>query len=127
MALRLLVDGVDVAACRIADTPLRRLRGLLGRRRIDDALLLTRCTSVHGAGMVVALDVALLADDLTVLHTRWLPPFGLVLPRRGVRHVLEAGAGAFERWGVRPGVRLTVRARPDPSGPPPVDPQPAGP
>jgi uncharacterized protein len=106
---RLLVDGVDVGPCVVADTHLDRLRGLLGRRRFEGGLVLMHCTSVHGVGMVMTLDVALLDDDLTVRHVRRLTPFGLVMPRRGVRHVLEAQRGAFQRWGLQPGSRLGCR------------------
>ncbi|MBK3540450.1 hypothetical protein JHN61_30450, partial [Streptomyces sp. MBT67] len=33
-------------------------------------------------------------------------------PRLRARHVVEAEAGAMERWGVRPGVRLELKAAP---------------
>jgi uncharacterized membrane protein (UPF0127 family) len=102
------VNGQDVAAVQVADTYLARLRGLLGRRGTDGALLLSSCTSVHAAGMAFTLDVALLDADLTVLRTTRLRPFGLVLPRPGVVHILEAEHGAFGRWGLFPGVRLTI-------------------
>jgi uncharacterized membrane protein (UPF0127 family) len=108
----LLVDGRPAAGVRVAATPLQRLRGLLGRRNTDEALLLLRCTSVHAVGMLFTLDVALLTGDpggeLTVLRTTVLRPFGMTLPRRGVQHVLEAQRGAFAAWGVAPGVRLQV-------------------
>lgn len=85
-------------------------------------MLFPRCTSVHGMGMVISLDVALLADapsgpaghkaddpgELTVLRVVRMRPMGLVIPRRGVRHVLEAQAGAFAAWGLAPGSRISV-------------------
>ena len=114
---RLLVDARDVASIVIADTYLQRLRGLLGTRGTPGALLLTPCNGVHGVGMVYSLDVALLTGDLgpdldgdlSVARTATLPPFGLVPPRRGVRHVLEAERGAFARWGLEEGSRLTIQ------------------
>jgi hypothetical protein len=106
--LRLYVDGVDVGPCRVAESYLARLRGLLGHRRVTFALLLRDCRSVHGAGMLTSLDVALLDDDLTVRHLTRLWPFGLVGPRPGVRHVLEAAPGTLAGWGVKVGSVLTV-------------------
>jgi uncharacterized membrane protein (UPF0127 family) len=108
---RLLVDGRDVAALRRATSYLARLRGLLFTRGIDGGLLLTPGNSVHGVGMTYGLDVALLDADLVVLHTLRLRPFGLTRARRGVRHVLEAEAGAFARWGLHPGSRIEVAMR----------------
>jgi uncharacterized membrane protein (UPF0127 family) len=105
---RLVVDGQIVASLRLANTYWARLRGLLGTRRCPGALLISPGNSVHGLGMSYSLDVAQLDADLTVRHTTTLLPFGLVAPRRGVRHVLEAERGAFARWGLRIGSRLSV-------------------
>lgn len=104
-----------MADVELADTYLRRLRGMLARRRLPEALLLVPGGSVHGLGMTVALDVALLAPlDAAgrgrhvlgrhqVVRTARLSPFGLVGSARGVRSVIEAPAGSFERWGLRAG------------------------
>jgi uncharacterized protein len=35
-------------------------------------------------------------------------PGRLGMPRLRARHVLEAGAGAMVRWGVVPGVQLSI-------------------
>jgi uncharacterized protein len=103
---RLWVDGRNVAPLYIADSYLSRTRGLLGTRGIDGALLISPGNSVHGMGMLYALDVALLDADLGVLHTLTLRPFGATRPRRGVKHVLEAERGAFAGWNLRVGSRL---------------------
>ncbi len=88
-----------------------RARGLLGRDGIDGAMLLTPCGSVHTFRMRFAIDVAYLDRDLRVLAVvPGMRPGRLGLPRPRARHVLEARAGAMERWGVRPGVRLVVDA-----------------
>lgn len=106
MVLR--VDGREVAVVEVAETAARRARGMLLRRRLPQALLLLRTGSVHGVGMTCALDVALLSDDDVVRRVLRLHPFGVTRPRRGVRHVLEAPAGSFERWGLAVGARLTM-------------------
>ena len=108
--MRLVVDGRDVGPARRADTYWIRLRGLLGTRGVDGGLLITGTNSVHGMGMVYTLDVAQLDADLQVVHVTRLRPFGITMPRRGVRHVLEAERGAFARWGLRPGSRIALHA-----------------
>ena len=105
---RLTIDGRDVAPLLTADNYFARLRGMLGTRPGDGALLLTRCNSVHGVGMSYRLDAALLDEDFLVLRTTVLHPFGLVAPRPRVRHVLEAAHGCFARWQLQPGCRLGV-------------------
>lgn len=106
--VQLVVDGSPVAEVVVADTAMTRARGLLFRRVLPEALLLRPCTSVHGAWMRVPLDVALLSDDLRVLHTQVLRPWGLTRPRKGGKQVLEAPVGSFERWGLRPDSRVRL-------------------
>ncbi|MFI1333887.1 DUF192 domain-containing protein [Streptomyces sp. NPDC020845] len=86
-----------------------RTRGLLGRDGVTGALLLTPASSVHTFGMRFAIDVAYLDRRLTVLAVRTMRPGRLGLPRPRARHVLEAEAGAMERWGLRTGARVTIR------------------
>ena len=111
---RLVVDGRDVAALRVADSGLARLRGLLGTAAeagppFARALLLTPGNSVHGWGMRYDLDVAQLDAEFVVVRAVRLRRGGLVAPRRGVRHVLEAQRGAFEAWGLAAGSQVAVR------------------
>lgn len=102
--------GVREVPLRIAASYRSRTRGLLGRDGIDGALLLTPAGSVHTFRMRFAIDVAYLDRRFTVLAVRTMEPGRLGLPRLRSRHVVEAEAGAMERWGVRPGVRLELRA-----------------
>lgn len=104
--LVLLVDGSAVAPIEVASTRRARRRGLLGRPGIDGALLLPATSSVHTLGMRFALDVALCTADLEVVSVRTLGPGRMVLPRRGVRSVVEAEAGSFARWHLVVGARL---------------------
>jgi uncharacterized membrane protein (UPF0127 family) len=105
---RLLIRDADVAPLYIADSYLRRARGLLGTRGLDGALLISPGNSVHGLGMIYALDVALLDENLKVLYAMPLHPFGLIRPRRGVKHVLEAERGAFAEWDLVVGCQLGI-------------------
>jgi len=102
------VDGTVVAGVIVADTFASRLRGLIGRRRLPEALLLRPANSVHGVGMLLSIDVAVLDPQGTVLATLVLRPFGLTRPRRGAASVLEAALGSFARWGLAAGSTVTV-------------------
>ncbi|MEV6128626.1 DUF192 domain-containing protein [Streptomyces violaceusniger] len=93
-----------------------RARGLLGRDGLTGALLLTPASGVHTFRMRFAIDVAYLDRRLTVVDVHTLRPGRLGRPRLRARHVLEAEAGALERWGVRRGVRVVIA--PGPSAPP---------
>ncbi|MCK7628226.1 DUF192 domain-containing protein [Streptomyces sp. RS10V-4] len=110
-------DGRGVLAGAGAGVPVEvaasyraRTRGLLGRDGIAGALLLTPASGVHTFGMRFAIDVAYLDREFRVLAVRTMRPGRLGRPRLRARHVLEAEAGAMARWGVRPGVRVEVRA-----------------
>ncbi|WP_058046020.1 DUF192 domain-containing protein [Streptomyces roseifaciens] len=87
-----------------------RTRGLLGRDGIDGAVLLTPAGSVHTFRMRFAIDVAYLDRHFRILAVRTMKPGRLGAPRLRSRHVLEAEAGAMERWGLRAGGRVTVEA-----------------
>ena len=91
--------GVICERCEVADGPLSRLRGLLGRDELapEEGLLLTPESSVHTFFMRFPLDVVFLEADLTVLSVReHLRPWRTA-GHRGARSVLELPAGACER------------------------------
>ncbi|MFF6993468.1 DUF192 domain-containing protein [Streptomyces sp. NPDC008313] len=95
----------------MAESARARRRGLLGRDGIEGALLMSPASAVHTLGMRFAIDVAYLDRTLRVVAVRTMNPGRVGLPRPRARHVLEARAGAMARWGVRRGVRITVRDR----------------
>ena len=105
----LTCDGRVVASVEVARTRRARRRGLLGRDGIDGALLLTPARAVHTVSMRFAIDVAHLAADGTVLRTACMPPDRLGAPVWRARAVVEARAGSFARWGLRPGSAVGVR------------------
>lgn len=105
-----LLRGGDVLASgEVAESLVDRARGLLGHRRYDGALLLMGTRAAHTAGVRFPVDVAFLDKDLQVLATRKLRTWSVALPRRGAAHVLEAQAGAFERWRLKPGDQIEIR------------------
>ena len=106
----LLRDDKVLASLDVADTARLRSRGLLGRDGIDGALLLRPARAVHTVRMRFPIDVAYCDADLVVLRTVHMAPNRIGRPCLKARCVIEAEAGAFERWGVAPGVQLEVRA-----------------
>ncbi len=105
----LLRDGDVLAGAEVAETFAQRSRGLLGRSSYEGAMVLPRTRAVHTFGMRMAIDVAVCDKDLTVLGVTTLRPYRMSLPRRGGRSIIEAQAGAFERWGLRVGDHLELR------------------
>jgi uncharacterized protein len=79
----------------VADTPVARLRGLLGHRVPPPfALRLERCRCVHTFGMRFALDLHWLgADGATLRVDRAVAP-GRVRACRRARAVVEVPVGA---------------------------------
>ncbi|MFN3218969.1 MAG: DUF192 domain-containing protein [Acidimicrobiales bacterium] len=98
--MRLRRGDDDLGPVERAVTIAARTRGLLGRTGVDGALVLSPASSVHTIGMRFAIDVAHLDADLRVLRTTTMAPHRLGRPVRGSRHVLEAEAGTFARWGL---------------------------
>ena len=104
-----LRDGDVLAAAEVAETVAARVRGLLGRTGYDGAFFLPHTRAVHSLGMHFPIDVAFLDSSLQVVDTVRLTPWRMTRPRWRCRWVLEAEAGAFERWGLRPGDTLELR------------------
>jgi uncharacterized membrane protein (UPF0127 family) len=105
----LLRDDDVLAAAEVAEGLAARSKGLLGRSDYEGAMIMPRTRSIHTFGMRFPLDVAFCDRELVVVGVARVPPQRLTLPRRRGRTVIEARAGAFERWGLRPGDRLEVR------------------
>lgn len=105
-----LLRGGDVlGTLEVATTLSERMKGLLGRDSIEGALLLRPARSVHTFGMRFPIDVAYCDRALVVLRIERLEPWRLGRPELRSRAVLEAAAGAFERWQLKPGDQLEVR------------------
>ncbi len=114
----LLVDAAPVAPLVVADTAAGRRRGLLGTDRLEGALWITRCPTVHTVAMRYPIDVAVVDRHGTVLRVATLRPWrGMTRPRLRASATIEAQEGALGRWGVHPGVRLAIGEPSDGAGP----------
>ena len=91
--------------CVVADTPLRRLKGLLGRSGLPpgEGLLIRPTSAIHTCFMRFPVDAVFLDRDLVVL--RAVSDLGAwrVAACRGSRAVLELAAGEISRRGIRAG------------------------
>jgi len=121
----LVRDTTVLASLEVADTFRARLRGLLGRDRLEGALLLRPARSVHTIGMRFAIDVAFCDSDLRVVRIISLAPNRVSRPVRHGCVVIEAERGAFDRWGLAVGDELAVHGE-VPSPPSSGAPRPGG-
>jgi uncharacterized protein len=108
------VGGHERALCErciVADAPLARLKGLLGRSELasGDGLLIYPTSAVHTWFMRFAIDAVFLDRDLRVLRVAsdlkpWRAAAG-----RGAKAVLELAAGECRRRGIEAGDTLRIR------------------
>ena len=120
VVLRTADGRVVCERCMVAETPLARMRGLLGRRGLDggEGLLLRPAPSVHTFFMRFAIDVVFLARDGGVMKVvPSLRPWRTAAARRA-KAVLELPAGEADRRGIHPGIRLNLSLSADPSSGP---------
>jgi|SRR5215217_5712370 len=102
--------AVVCETCVVADSPLSRLRGLLGRSGLDPGhgILIRPAPAIHTWFMRFAIDAVFLDAELRVLSVRpRLRPWRMA-GERGARAVLELPAGEADRRGVEPGNELEV-------------------
>jgi uncharacterized membrane protein (UPF0127 family) len=105
----LLREDEVLATLEVADDFRARARGLLGRDGCEGALLLQPARSVHTIGMRFAIDVAFCDRNLRVLRVVTMRPYRLGRPCPKAACVIEAEAGAFAHWELRPGDQLEIR------------------
>jgi uncharacterized membrane protein (UPF0127 family) len=106
----LIREGDVLAALEVAESHRSRLVGLLGREDFEGALLLRPSRSVHTVGMRFPIDVAFCDREMRVIELRRsMRPYRFGRPRWSARMVIEAEAGAFERWHLRVGDQLEVK------------------
>ena len=114
--MRLLREDGSVVcdSCVLADTPLRRMKGLLGRSDLPrgHGLLIRPASSIHMWFMKFPIDAVFLDSGLTVLRIRPdLRPWAMA-GCRGAKAVLELPAGESERRGLEAGDRLVLEPPP---------------
>jgi uncharacterized protein len=101
---------VVVDECLVADTPVSRMRGLLGRNEFKpgEGLLLRPASSIHTCFMRFPIDVVFLDGGLRVLGiSDELRPWRAA-SRRGAHAVLELPAGESTRRELKIGEQLSA-------------------
>jgi uncharacterized protein len=98
-----------LASAEVANDRSARRRGLLKRDGIEGALVITSCRWVHTLGMRFPLDVAYVDDDGRVVKTARMARHRIGVPVPHATWVIEAEAGAFDRWGLRVGDVVELR------------------
>jgi hypothetical protein len=104
-----LVDnGRVLASAEILASRRARGRGLLGRPGVGGAVVLRPCRWIHTVGMRFPLDVAYLDRSGTVLKVAHVARHRICAPVLNARTVIEAEAGAFDRWGLAVGDTIEI-------------------
>ena len=106
----LLREDEVLATLEVAEDRRTRRKGLLGRDGVEGALLLRPARSVHTVGMRFPIDVAFCDADLRVVRTVTMARHRVGRPCVKAHCVIEAEAGSFARWELRPGDQLEVKA-----------------
>jgi uncharacterized protein len=105
-------DGSAVCErCLLAETPLARMQGLLGRAGLEEGegILLRPASSIHMWFMRFPIDAVFLDEEDRVLRiVSGLKPWR-VASCGGAKAVVELAAGECERTGLRTGDRLLYR------------------
>lgn len=109
-------DGGEAVCerCTVAETPLTRLRGLLGRSGLEprEGLLIRPTSAIHTCFMRFPIDVVFLDRELVVLGVETnLRPWRAAA-RRGAKAVLELASGESGRRGIQRGERFQLAERP---------------
>lgn len=110
--VRVVADGGAVLCerCTVADNPVSRLKGLLGKPALasGDGVLLRPANMVHTWFMRFAIDVVFVDAEMKVVGiTHDAGPWRLT-GRRGARSVIELPAGECRRRGIETGAKLRV-------------------
>lgn len=107
--------GTHVFNVEVAATPRQREQGLMGRTHLEDGtgmLFVFEAPAKHCFWMKdtpLALSIAFLADDGTIVDVDDMRPQTLDrhCPHAVARYALEVTRGAFDRKGIRPGMKVS--------------------
>jgi len=110
ISIRTVEGEVVCERCLVADNPLTRLRGLLGRRGLasGEGLLLRPAGSIHMFFMRFSIDAVFLSRDGEVLKVSANVRPWRTAAARGAKVVIELPAGEADRRGIQAGTRLEV-------------------
>lgn len=112
MAWLVRESGDVLASAEVARGIRERTQGLLGHRdsgAVIGALVLRPCRQIHTIGMRFPIDVAFCDRKGVVLRTATVAPWRVTRLVWRAGFVVEAAAGSFDRWQLRPGDTVEVK------------------
>ncbi len=95
----------------IADTPFKRIKGLLGRKdfKEGEALIIKPCNSIHTFFMRFPIDVLFVAQDNRIIKAiSYLGPFRLTSIYFNASFAIELPAGTIQSTSTQQGDCLTI-------------------
>jgi len=103
-------DGSRLCEAEVAENPITRMVGLLGRKSLAEGhgLLIDPCGSVHSFFMRFPIDVLYLDRADVVVKAVTVPPFRMSSGRSGAKRVIELPLGTIERRKVVTGEQLEI-------------------
>ena len=102
---QLLWDGVSVA-----DTPLRRFMGLMGKKSLakGEGMMIIPCNQVHTFHMHFSLDILFISQNLHIIAIQTLDPWRIGIKIKEAKFVLEVPAHDAELMNVVVGDHITI-------------------
>lgn len=105
------LDGYLVLRGVMADTFGTRLKGWLGRRKVDfnEALIIYPCNMVHSLGMKIPIDVIFVGKNGEIVHLMEAMQPGRISPLvKKAHYVIELPAGKIKGSATRIGHRILL-------------------
>lgn len=113
----LSIQGIIANKAVLADTPFTRMKGLLGRALLEngEALVITRCNSIHMFFMRFPIDVVFIdRGSLVVGLVRGIRPYRFSPVFWSADAAIELPAGTIDRTGIMLGQHLHLEGNPSP-------------
>ncbi|NLJ56321.1 MAG: DUF192 domain-containing protein [Firmicutes bacterium] len=117
MFINLSQERIILPEVEIADTFLRRLQGLWGRKSLPpgQGLVIKPCRAVHTVGLYFPIDIAFVNRENRICCLKDVfPPWKVSPVIRPARYVVEAPAGTFKQTQTKEGdlVKLKTIRKP---------------
>ena len=104
-------NQIIAAHVEVADSFMKRLVGLLGRKHLDEqhCLWIHDCRSIHTLGMKFSIDVVFVDENMQVKKViTHIKPGRMTLPVWKAHSVFEFNAGTLNANSIQPGDQLDM-------------------
>jgi len=96
-------NNVVLASVEVPISMKAKMRGLIGRNKIEGAMYFEGAKFVHTFGMRFTLDIAFVSSKNEVIRTLRLKPNRIIFPVIRSAGIIEAAEGAFSEWDLQIG------------------------